>query len=206
MRWGWLRTCAGATSTALIDCKDFYFFLQLAGWGEDGGVHVRAPPQQHWLIAKIFIFSFNLQDEVRMAAYMCGRHLNSTACNLLANLCALTLHSKVRLIFISEWKRAKHREKITNIHLFRRLPYLPHRTPRWDLTSMCAISATMFKIIRSDWGRILPRRKYGFFCIFFSNSSNSSNMTLNFLDLLAKVCVFVSFLMISSSRNFVSKG
>jgi hypothetical protein len=36
---------------------------------------------------------------VRMAAYMCGRHLNSTACNLLANLCALTLHSKVNYIF-----------------------------------------------------------------------------------------------------------
>jgi hypothetical protein len=38
-----------------------------------------------------------LQEQVTTAAYMCGRHLNSTACNLLANLCTLTLHSKVSL-------------------------------------------------------------------------------------------------------------
>ncbi|XP_023349212.1 meckelin [Eurytemora carolleeae] len=29
-----------------------------------------------------------------VSAYMCGRHLNSTSCNLLANLCALTLHDR----------------------------------------------------------------------------------------------------------------
>ena len=35
-----------------------------------------------------------VQDHMTVAAYMCGRHLNSTACHLLANLCTLTLHQR----------------------------------------------------------------------------------------------------------------
>ena len=40
------------------------------------------------------IVSRFLKERATMAAYMCGKHLNTTACNLLANLCALTLHNK----------------------------------------------------------------------------------------------------------------
>ena len=40
------------------------------------------------------VVSRHLKESAVMAAYMCGKHLNTTSCNLLANLCTLTLHDK----------------------------------------------------------------------------------------------------------------
>ena len=35
-----------------------------------------------------------LREHMTVAAYMCGKHLNMTACNQLANMCTLTLHTR----------------------------------------------------------------------------------------------------------------
>ena len=61
---------------------------------EMGDILVEASANYNIKYGDHTVVSRYLKERATMAAYMCGKHLNTTACNMLANLCTLTLHTK----------------------------------------------------------------------------------------------------------------